>query len=89
MIKLGGNINLKGFDSLDTEQLVVLKKIVGNKIRDISKKSKFYESVILTLDDKQISALLQVNKKDLTATAKRKNLFFALNDLFDTLEKEI
>ena len=89
MIELGGNINLKGFDLLDVGELVVLKKIVGNRIRDISEKARSYESMTLTLDNKRLNALLQINGKNLSAAVENKNLFFALNDLFNSLEKKI
>ena len=89
MIELGGNINLEGFDLLDVGELVVLKKIVGNRIRDISEKARSYESMTLTLDNKRLNALLQINGKNLSATVENKNLFFALNDLFNSLEKKI
>ena len=89
MMELGGNINLEGFDALEPGELVVLKKIVGSRVRDISNKVKSYESLTLSLDDKQLNALLQVNGKDLSANADCNNLFFALNDLFNVLEKKI
>ena len=89
MMELGGNINLKGFDTLNPGELAVFKKIVGNKVKDISNKVKTYESLTINLDDNKISALLQVNGKDLKANADVNNLFFALNDLFNDLEKKI
>tara|TARA_Y100000310_G_C20412291_1_gene682614 strand:+ start:577 stop:810 length:234 start_codon:yes stop_codon:yes gene_type:complete len=75
MIKLGGNINLEGFDKLNQGELAVFKKIVGNRVRDISNKVKSYECLTLNLNVKQISALLQVDGKNITAKESCENLF--------------
>jgi len=48
-IRLGGNIELSGFSSLDGGQMIVLKKIVGNYARKMEEKCKQFEALKLHL----------------------------------------
>ena len=48
-IKLGGNIELSGFQTLDGGQMIVLKKIVGNYARKMEEKCKQFEALKLTM----------------------------------------
>ncbi|MFC1801244.1 hypothetical protein ACFLZB_02180 [Nanoarchaeota archaeon] len=48
-IKLGGNIELSGFSSLDGGQMIVLKKIVGNYARKMEEQCKSFEALKLTM----------------------------------------
>ena len=42
-ISLGGNIELNGFQDIENAKLVVLKKIIGNYVKQIQEKKSDYE----------------------------------------------
>ena len=48
-IRLGGNIELSGFSTLDNGSMIVLKKIVGNYVRRIEEKCENFEALKLTM----------------------------------------
>lgn len=48
-IKLGGNIELSGFNVLDGGQMIVVKKIVGNYARKMEEQCKAFEALKLTM----------------------------------------
>lgn len=48
-IKLGGSIELSGFNNLDGGQMIVLKKIVGNYARKMEDKCRNFEALKLHL----------------------------------------
>lgn len=48
-IKLGGNIELSGFNSLNGGEMIVVKKIVGNYVRRMEGMCKNFGGVKLTL----------------------------------------
>ncbi len=93
-MKLGGNIELEGFDSLEPAQLIVVKKIVGSNAKKISEGITPFDNLSITLqenqpDQKTIKGKITVKGTDHEAEASDKNLFFALNTLFTKLTEKI
>jgi len=78
MIELGGNIKLDGFESIEPAQLIVVKKIVGNVVKEISEKIEFSE-FLLTLKDTTISINVTAKDKEINKKDSGDNLFITLD----------
>ncbi|MEM2121627.1 MAG: hypothetical protein QXU20_03160 [Candidatus Woesearchaeota archaeon] len=99
-ISLGGNIELSGFRDFDRATMVVVKKIVGNNTKKISTMAPNFEKILIHLkkihgeseEEKglfELHAKLFIGGKQYTAESNNRNLFFALSDVFQKLEKQI
>jgi len=93
-MKLGGNIELEGFDSLEPAQLIVVKKIVGSNAKKISEGISTFDNLLVTLqenqpDKKTLKGKITVKGTDYEAESTDKNLFFALDLLFKELTAKI
>ena len=94
MIELGGNIELIGFSELDSQELLILKKIIGSQARKFSDNVKGYEK--LTIDLKQtkgkkkfeVQAKLMANSKPINSEVTEKNLFIAIAEVLKKLEAQ-
>ena len=92
-MKLGGGIELEGFSGIEKAQLVVIKKMVGNYVKEITEKAKKYEKVVLTLTQEgnscKVHAELTDEGNQITADATENNLFIALNKaLKEVIDKQ-
>ncbi len=93
MIELGGNIELVGFSDLDSQELIILKKIIGGYARKFADHAKDYEK--LTIDLKQvktkyeIQAKLMINGKPVNSGATEKNIFIAVAEVLKNLEAQV
>ncbi len=90
---LGGGIELTGFSGIEKAQLVVVKKMVGNHVKEISEKAKKYEKVAVTLSQEggnsSVHAELTDEGKQITGDATENNLFLALNKaLKEVIDKQ-
>jgi hypothetical protein len=99
--KLGGNITLIGF-KLDSVELVVVKKIVGNYARKLAEKSGYKEIKLRLkqrehgkslLNEIEAEAVVQRDKTEgsdirLSAAAQDYNLFSALAIVMEKLLSE-
>ncbi len=93
-MKLGGNIDIEGFDNLEPAHLVVVKKMVGSSAKKISEEIAEFENLTVTLKEyskEKISlhGKITINGADYEAEVSDKNLFFALNVLFNELTSKI
>lgn len=83
-MKLGGSIELTGFSGVEKAQLVVVKKIVGNCVKEISEKAKKFEKVVVSLTKEGDNCSVHVELTDegnqLIGDSTEKNLFIALNN---------
>ncbi|MCD4760104.1 hypothetical protein K8R33_04420 [archaeon] len=81
MIELGGNINLDGFEKIESGNLIVVKKVVGNYTKNISEKVKDFKKITISLK-KEGGFLIYVkvdSENEIISEAKASNLFFALD----------
>ena len=92
MIKLGESIDLEVFEDIDRTNMVVLKKILGNHVKNLQESPNF-KKIKLTLNSNggsfEITADLELEGKNLNAQSKEKNIFFSLNNVFDSLLKQV
>lgn len=93
--KLGGEISLLGFDSLEPVELIVVKKIVGNYVRKLSARAS-YDSLRLELKQHrkgksfmhEINAQLLVNGGRFGASVTEWNLYACLTKLLEKVLAE-
>lgn len=97
-LELGGNIVLSGFQSLDRDAMIVLKKVVGNYARKFSEKSKGFEQLSLKMklihaqehsEKYELKGTVVDSSKQYTSEITDKNLFFAVDKVFKKIEAMI
>ncbi|MBD3204022.1 hypothetical protein GF327_07005 [Candidatus Woesearchaeota archaeon] len=95
MIELGGNINLVGFKEIESSELYVLKKIVGNYTRKFNDKCQNFESITISLkkiheiEDSakyEIQVKLMNDGKPINSEVTDNNLFVAVGDSLKKIE---
>ena len=83
IMELGGNINLDGFDNLDKSKLLVVKKIVGHAVKDLSEQSLSLENVSVIFNGSEDAPAISVNitccGQVFSGSETGTNLFFALD----------
>lgn len=82
-MELGGNIELIGFLEVDGNDLIIIKKIVGNYTKDLADSVDGFERINVTLAQQEspfivVSAAV-VRGKAVSSERKDKNLYFALD----------
>lgn len=87
-MELGGNIKLVGFDDMEPAKLVVVKKIVGNYVKELGSVKELNLNLLQQDNDSfKISGSLNNNNKSKTAEIEDNNLFFALNNILNKLRE--
>ena len=92
MIELGGNISLDGFDEVEQGKLIIIKKILGNYIRDLIENMDNFESILISLKTEEnnfIEARLKCGGNELSSNSSDNNLFFAMNNALTNLENSL
>ncbi len=96
MIELGGNIELVGFKDLDSAELVILKKIIGNYARKFSDSIEGYEQLTINLKKVggaksskfEVLGKLMISGKPVNSDVTENNLFVAVAEVLKKLEKQ-
>ena len=97
-IVLGGNIELSGFKEIDGSSMIVIKKIVGNYVKNISEQNKDFEKLHLVMKEihktpksekYEMHAKATVAGKVITAEVTEMNLFVVVDQVLKKLESEI
>lgn len=93
-MKLGGNIELEGFDNLEPAQLVVVKKIVGSNAKKIADEIAAFDNLLITLKENTaekcvLSGKITISGAEHEVEASDINLFFALNKIFTDMTAKI
>ena len=86
-MELGGNIKLVGFDDMEPAKLVVIKKIVGNYVKDLGSVRELCLNLNKEGDVFKIKVNLNLNNNNTDAETEDNNLFFALNNLLNKLRE--
>lgn len=89
MIELGGNIKLAGFENLEPAKLIVVKKIVGNYVKNISEKVGSIKELLLEFNSPEIKAKLSYSESNAQASESDSNLFFALDKVLSKLKQQM
>jgi len=86
-VRLGGNIELIGVDSIDPASMVVLKKIIGSYARKFSEKG--IESVSVRFGKEQINIEVSAKENKYSGQADHSNVFFRVDQAFKEVEKQL
>ena len=96
-MELGGNIVLSGFKEVDKPTLVIVKKIVGNFVKNVSQTSAGFNSINLTLKtvhERETSKMyeftgrLTIDNKDAHAEHTDRNILVGIDKVLKKLEKQ-
>ncbi len=90
-MELGGNIELVGFEHLDVNELILVKKLVGTYTKDFSDANEAFERITVTLAQREpyiVSAEVQAGDKTLSCTHESVNLYFALDGCLKELVEQ-
>jgi len=94
MINLGEKIELEGFNEMESSEMTIIRKLVGNyanKLGDFTKLRLHLKSVHKTEGSSkfEINGLLEKNGKILNADMTDYNLFMVINGVLERLKKEL
>lgn len=93
VLQLGGGITLIGFQELDRDEMLVVKKIVGSYVKKIAESSDDYENVEVTLQKENDSFSVTVKLINSSNIIKKEqsssNVYVSLDDAMKKVEKEI
>ena len=97
MIELGGNIELIGFKDLDSAELIILKKIIGNYARKFFDNLEGYEQLSINLkkiggeksNKFEVDAKLMSNGKPINSNVTENNVFVSVSEVLKKVEKQV
>ena len=92
MIELGGNIKLDGFSELNPADLLIVKKLVGNHVKNICDLREDFKEITVTLKSSkqkafELETFLSLDKP-LRSNASGSNLFFAVDQALKNLHSQ-
>lgn len=97
-IRLGGNIELAGFRTIDSSSMIVLKKIIGNyakRIAELTKKPQILHITLKPIHEREKSEKYEVhakvvdNGKVYASEVIDRNLFVAVDSVLKKIVNEI
>jgi len=98
MIELGGNITLSGFKDLEKDNMIVVKKLVGNYAKKISETKDKFENLTVylkTIHETKGSKKFEIKTKaifegkPINSEMVERNLFLSLDTALKKLMAEI
>lgn len=96
--ELGGHIELSGFKDIEPASMIIVKKIVGNYVKNVSEKNDKFEKLSLNAksihkteksEKYEIRGNIIINGKSFNSEVTDRNLFVAVDTVLRKLEKEI
>jgi len=88
-MELGGNIVLEGFDSVDQGKLIVIKKIAGSFVKQVSEKKEYDKVEFILEGEYMIRINVKLKDGELNSENEDKNLFFALTNAIKDMESQL
>jgi ribosome-associated translation inhibitor RaiA len=92
MIELGGNINLEGFEEVEPGKIIIVKKVVGNYVKNLTEKIDNFENMFVSFKfdkNNMIDIKLKCGENEIMSNSSDKNIFFALNNALTELEDKL
>jgi len=98
LVKLGKSIELSGFNDLDPGSMLILRKMIGNRVRKISDISDNFENIRLVMkavhstdggEKFEVKGLLNDNGQQHNADHVERNIFITVDKVLDRLENSI
>lgn len=93
-LELGGNISLIGFKELPPQELIIMKKIVGNFVKKVQTRYNNFNKIVLDLkkvhnSESEISTKIVIDNKTYNVEVTDFNIFFALNKALKKIEEQL
>ena len=97
-IELGGNIELTGLREIDSGTMIILKKIIGNFVKQFTEANSKFEKIKLTLKPVhktessskfEVKAQVIVDSKDYEAEITDRNLFLVIDKVLKKIEASV
>jgi ribosome-associated translation inhibitor RaiA len=92
-ISLGGNIELNGFQNIEGAKMIVLKKVIGNYVKQMQEKKSDYENLKITLEGDEnnatIKAELKAGGSQIATEDTQNNLFVATDNALKKIIEQI
>ena len=94
-VKLGGNIELSGFNDIDGASMVILKKIIGNQVKKFSKTVENYELLRLVKKNVhsnskfEVHVLFAYNGNSVNVANIDNNLFMSVSGAMDKIRNSV
>jgi len=88
-LRLGGNIELKGFNEVEPAQMVVVKKMVGSYVRKITDTGLTPDVVTIIKSGDKCSINIKAQGKELSSEEKVPNIFFCLDKALAGVLKQV
>ena len=96
-IELGGNIILTGFRDIDNGMMIIVKKIIGNYVKDLVSKNSKFSRLHLTLKsvhERENSEMFEIKAhlttdKDYNSEITDRNLLFGIDKVLKKIENQI
>lgn len=88
VIKLGEQIELYGFNSVDRGAMMILRKMIGNAARTFSEKNQGFQKLLLKVEGQNpytVTAEIHTTEGSKTAAAEGSNLFFTIDQAIKQL----
>ena len=94
LLKLGGNIELSGFGSIDRGAMIILKKIIGNYARKLADNSNSFEALKLRvkkIKDSIYELNCQVVDKGnvINSSVEERNIFVAIDSALKKITEQM
>tara|TARA_Y100000034_G_scaffold117075_1_gene156161 strand:+ start:52 stop:345 length:294 start_codon:yes stop_codon:yes gene_type:complete len=92
-IELGNNIEISGFRDVDRDKFTVVKKVIGNFVKELQDRNSGFERLSLHLkiihnNEYELIGKLNSGGKMYNSEVINYNLFLALNEILRKLEAE-
>ena len=96
MIELGGNIFLDGFNEINGGEMIILKKLVGNYVKELTEKKGNFKKLSLNLNKTllgeknvfHLQAELHADEQ-YNSEARDGNLFFVIDKAFKEINGKL
>lgn len=92
-ISLGGNIELNGFQNIEGAKMIVLKKIIGNYVKQIQEEKNDYDGLVITLKGDENNANIKVELiaggSSIAGEDTQNNIFLATDNALKKIIEQI
>ncbi len=97
-VELGGNIELSGFKDVDGSSMIILKKIIGNYVKQLSTKNSGFEKINISMKKVhetensakyEIIAKVIISSKPYRTEITDRNLFMTVDKVLKKIDAMI
>lgn len=89
VLKLGDFIELVGFDNVDGGSMIIIKKMIGNSIKELSERVRDFERFSVHLVQSggfAMHGVMTVGGREIEAESKGSNLFIVMDGLLKSID---